>query len=43
MKRLSLLLTWIFLMPLLLFPARANMAAPQKEDVGSSITFEKNQ
>ena len=43
MKRLSLLLTWIFLMPFLLFPAQANMAAPQKEDVGSSITFEKNQ
>lgn len=43
MKRLSLLLIWIFLMPFLLFPARANMAAPQKENVGSSITFEKNQ
>ncbi len=43
MKRLPLLLIWIFLMPFLLFPAQANMAAPQKEDVGSSITFEKNQ
>lgn len=42
MKRLSLLLACLFLVPFFALPSRANMAAPREADVGSSITFEKN-